>query len=92
MGIWAASSFIESDLPCLEPAAPSEPCRSPHKVSQLQPSNLPRPRRFPKDSHSRSRTGSAYFAHSSILGTLAEIRRIEATRGNIDSRSEHSRI
>ena len=92
MGIWAASSFIESDLPCLEPAARFEPCRIPYKVSQLQPSNLPGPRRFPKDSHSRSQSGSAYFAHSSILGTLAEIRRIEATRGNIDSRSEHSRI
>ena len=92
MGIWAASSFIEGDLRCLEAAGRAAPCRSPHKVSQLQPPNLPRPRRFPKDSHSRSRTGSAYFAHSSILGTLAEIRRIEATRGNIDSRSEHSGI
>jgi len=48
MGIWAASSFIESDLPCLEPAARFEPCRSPHKVSQLQPSNLPGTKAVPQ--------------------------------------------
>ena len=64
----------------------------PHKVSQLRPPNTLRRDRFPKDSHSCSGSGSAYFAHSSNLGTLAEIRRIEATRGNIDSRSEHKRI
>jgi hypothetical protein len=36
MGIWATSGSIEGDLPCLEAAGPAAPCRSPHKVSQLQ--------------------------------------------------------
>ena len=46
---------------------------------------------FPKGSHNCSGGRSAYFANSSIIGTLAEIRRIKATRGHIDSRSERGR-
>ena len=46
---------------------------------------------FPKGSHSCSGERSAYFAHSSNIGTLAEIRRMRATRGNIYSRSERGR-
>ena len=86
MGLWVISSVFEGSLVRLRGVLPSAPCCDPHKVSQSRTRTLPRPGQFPKDSHSRSRTGSAYFAHSSILGTLAEIRRIEAKSGNIDSR------
>lgn len=80
-GKWTASGCIGGEEVALFP-------KKSHSCGHL-PAYVRK--RFPKGSHSCSGCYWAYFAHSLIIGTLAEIRRIRATHGNIDSRSELGR-